>query len=93
MALIRGFRGLSPCPVCLVPHKDQRRLTKQYPLRTVDGTKALIELAKNKRTAAEKENILKENGIRAISVSSKLDHTFTATVCKFQVTENTCLNL
>ena len=80
MALTRGFRGLCPCPVCLVPHKDQRRLTNQYPLRSVDGTKALIELAESKRTAAEKENILKENGIRAISVSSKLDHWQTFTV-------------
>jgi len=68
MALIRGFRGLCPCPVCLVPNKDQRKITRQYPLRTVDNTKALIELAKGKRTAAERENILKENGIRVISV-------------------------
>lgn len=73
MALIRGFRGLCPCPVCLVPHKDQRRITEQYPLRTVESTKVILELVKSKKTAAEKEDILKENGIRAISVSSKLN--------------------
>lgn len=69
MSLIRGFNGLCPCPVCMVPHKDQRSLTKPFPLRSVDSTKTVMELVKSKRTAGDKENILKENGIRAISVS------------------------
>jgi hypothetical protein len=37
-----------------------------------------MELVKSTRTAADKENILKENGIRAISVSSSLNQTFSA---------------
>ena len=80
MALIRGFRGLCPCPVCLVPLKDQRKLTKQYPLRTAESTKAIIKLAKSKRTAVEKEDILKDNGIRAISVSSTLNKKISTTI-------------
>jgi arginine utilization protein RocB len=80
MALIRGFRGLCPCPICLVPHKDQRRLTEQYPLRTVESTKAIIELVKSKRTAVEREEILKENGLRAISVSSTLNKKNSTTI-------------
>jgi hypothetical protein len=79
MALIRGFRGLCPCPVCLVPLKDQRRLTEQYPLRTVDSTMVIMELVKSKHTAGEKEKILKEKGIRAISVSP-MNQTFSASL-------------
>ena len=70
MALIRGSHGHCPCPVCLVPLKDQRRIMEKYTLRTVDDTKAILELVRSQRTAADKESILKENGIRAISVSS-----------------------
>lgn len=77
MALTRGFRGLRPCPVCLVPQNDQRRLTERYPLRTIDGTRSTMELVKSARTAADKEILLKENGIRAISVSS-WNQTFSA---------------
>src|SRR5882757_8716490 len=69
MALIRGGRGMCPCPVCLVPILEQRNITTQYPLRTAVQTKNLIEQTKSKRTEAEKEEILKAHGIRAVSVS------------------------
>ena len=83
MALTQGFRGLCPCPVCLVPHQDQQKLTEQYPLRTVNGTKTVMELIKSACTAADKEKILEENGIRAISVSSSLNPIFSATILNF----------
>jgi len=72
MALIRGMRGLCPCPVCLVPNKEQRNVTKVYPLRTAVQTKAVIEEVKSKRTESEKEEILKGQGIRSVSVSVSL---------------------
>jgi len=69
MALIRGINGLCPCPVCLVPSKEQQNITKQFPLRTADHTKKVIEEMKSKRTEAEKDELLKGYGIRAVSVN------------------------
>jgi hypothetical protein len=71
MALIRGFRGLCPCPVCLVPSMEQRNIMKQYPSRTASDTRTLIQQAWSKDSEAEKEEILKSYGLRVISVSSK----------------------
>jgi len=68
MALIRGINGYCPCLVCLIPNTEQRNITKQFPLRTVVQTKRVIEEMKSKRTEAEKEELLKEHGIRAVSV-------------------------
>lgn len=68
MALIRGFRGLCPCPVCLVPNSEQRRITGNYTLRTAVEVQQLFEEVKKCRTEAEKEEILKEQGLRPVEV-------------------------
>lgn len=68
MALIRGFRGLCPCPVCLIPKKEQRNISEKYQLRTAANMRMFIEQAENSQTEAEKEGILKAQGIRAVPV-------------------------
>jgi len=67
MALIRGFRGLCPCVICLVPQEKQRNVSKQYPLRTQVGTQAILEKAKN-LAKGEAEQLLKENGLHPVEV-------------------------
>ncbi|KAF8227364.1 hypothetical protein L208DRAFT_1297238 [Tricholoma matsutake] len=67
MALIQGFRGLCPCPICLVPKKEQQNITKQYPQRTAADTRSLLEQAEKCNTQAQKEEMLKAQGIRAVT--------------------------
>ncbi|KAJ3555276.1 hypothetical protein NP233_g12248 [Leucocoprinus birnbaumii] len=67
MALIRGFQGSFPCPVCLVPAGSQPHLTTQFPLRTQEDTQDTVRKARaagmNKTMA---EQILKEKGLRRV---------------------------
>ncbi|KAF8156731.1 hypothetical protein B0H34DRAFT_675152 [Crassisporium funariophilum] len=66
MALLQGFRGLCPCPVCLVPNDKQRKITGNYKLRTAVEVQQLLEEVKKCQTEAEKEEMLKEQGLRPI---------------------------
>jgi hypothetical protein len=67
MALTRGVNGHFPCPVCLVPNAEQSDLDKTYPLRTAEGSKALVEesLALN---ASNQESLLKTQSLRPVMV-------------------------
>ena len=71
MALIRGSKGLYPCPVCLVPKGELADLSKTFELRTKENMKAIYEQASDANTAGEKEIILKAYSLRDIKVSLK----------------------
>lgn len=67
MALIRGEKGLYPCPFCLVPKDEQADLTKTHELRTAEHTQEVFN-AGSELTAAEHEDLLKSNGMRNVEV-------------------------
>jgi hypothetical protein len=67
MALIRGLRGLCPCPKCLVPKDQLSDLTQHHLLRTGQGVKDLFVEAAN-LGAVDKDNLLKEQGLHDIEV-------------------------
>lgn len=70
MALIRGFRGLFPCPICLVPAGEQMEITTKYPLRSQEDTKdTILKAASPSLSKTETENILKNKGLRPVDVS------------------------
>ena len=68
MSLIRGVGSLFPCPRCLIPEELQGDLSASAPLRTVAGTKATIEEARNEWLAGDREKILKAAGLRDVNV-------------------------
>ena len=67
MALIRGYMGKCPCPVCLVPKGELLTATK-VPLRTCSHTETMLTEARNKRWE-EMERLLKEHGLCDVDVS------------------------
>ena len=72
MALIRGTTSLYPCPRCLIPQADQGDPSKVAPLRTAQGTKDVINVARSQRLLGEKEEILKAAGLRDVDVGCRL---------------------
>lgn len=70
MALIRGLKGLFPCPICLVPRDEQSNLSiaRTFELRTQTGSQNLVERALSSATLAEAEIILKEQSLRPVQV-------------------------
>jgi len=71
MALIRGYMGKCPCPVCLVPKGELLTATKVYPLRTRCHTEATLAEARDK-SREEMETLLKTHGLRDVDVSCPL---------------------
>jgi hypothetical protein len=67
MALIRGEKGLYPCPICLVPRDQQSNLLRFHTLRTAVHTQRTYE-AGLKLTATEREELLKSQGLRNVAV-------------------------
>ena len=67
MALIRGLRGLCPCPKCLVPKDQLSDLTQEHILRTGQGVQDLFSEAAD-LGAVDKNNLLKQQGLRDIEV-------------------------
>uniref|UniRef100_A0A8H8CLW5 Uncharacterized protein n=1 Tax=Psilocybe cubensis TaxID=181762 RepID=A0A8H8CLW5_PSICU len=65
MALTRGATSNFPCPVCLVPKENLSNLTTVYPYRTSAEMKHIYTEAQN-FTAKDKENYLKEYGLRNV---------------------------
>ncbi|KAJ7328476.1 hypothetical protein DFH08DRAFT_916712 [Mycena albidolilacea] len=57
MALIRGLQGLYPCPIYL---------STEHPLRTSAESQQIIATARAKRTKEEREEHLKDHGLRDI---------------------------
>ncbi|KAF7378401.1 hypothetical protein MSAN_00266700 [Mycena sanguinolenta] len=65
MALIRGLRGLHPCPICLVKSEDQSDLSKTSELRTAEKAQEAVQKARRLKGDAGEE-ILKNMGLRKI---------------------------
>lgn len=68
MALIRGLKGLFPCPMCLVPQHAQSNLSGTFELRTQAESQKLVEKALGSATLAEAESILKVQSLRPVRV-------------------------
>ncbi|KAJ7460514.1 hypothetical protein B0H11DRAFT_2286132 [Mycena galericulata] len=66
MALIRGLQGLYPCPICFVPWNEQSDLSIEHPKRTAKGSEEILEDARAERTAAGREEHLKDHGLRDV---------------------------
>ncbi|KAJ7886048.1 hypothetical protein B0H13DRAFT_1889327, partial [Mycena leptocephala] len=66
MALIRGLTSMYPCPICFVPWQEQSDLSTEHPQRIAEDSKRLIQEARALRTAAEREELLKDNGLRDV---------------------------
>ncbi|KAG1771406.1 hypothetical protein EV702DRAFT_977341 [Suillus placidus] len=69
MSLIRGIMSLWPCPVCLVPRDELWDTSKSYPHRTSDESQAIVATARGKDTMEEKDEVLKEYGLRDVDNS------------------------
>ena len=69
MTLIRGARGLCPCPRCLVPIGQLYDLSKVDTLRTTHHTMALHKQANTLRAAKDKDAVYKPFGLRPIEVT------------------------
>jgi hypothetical protein len=70
MALIRGLKGLYPCPMCLVPQEQQSDLSQIFPLRTQQGSEALFHQAQALNRVEDKERLLKSQSLRMVKVCS-----------------------
>lgn len=70
MALIRGSMSLFPCPVCLVPTKEQGNLLQVFPLRRAEVSKALVQRSFVMQPGVGKaaDNLLKTQGLRQVHV-------------------------
>ncbi|KAJ7713252.1 hypothetical protein B0H16DRAFT_1810756 [Mycena metata] len=65
MALIRGLRGLYPCPICFVKAEQQSDLAVTSDLRTAQHAQAAIEKART-LNAERSEESLKSLGLRNV---------------------------
>ncbi|KAI0073150.1 hypothetical protein K474DRAFT_1710969 [Panus rudis PR-1116 ss-1] len=62
----QGFKGLRPCPVCLVDQKSQSDLSKTFSLCTADEVQDLLQAASEETYAEDRETRVKEQGLRNI---------------------------
>lgn len=69
MALIRGLRGLHPCPKCLISNTDLSDLSQDCELRTAVAISQLLKDVAN-MSAADREEKLKAQGLRPVAVCS-----------------------
>jgi hypothetical protein len=60
MALIRGYRGLCPCPVCLIPSAKLDDIHATAPMRDMEESQKIV--------ADGDEEQLKAQGLRPIKV-------------------------
>ena len=68
MVLIRGLKGLCPCPVCLIPAQEQSNLLVDPVYRTgADSMETYNKVATF--TQKDAENVLKPKSLRRIFVS------------------------
>jgi hypothetical protein len=72
MSLIRGVKGLCPCPICLVPKEKQADLSVSYPLRTAKDTMKILREADSCQYAYQREDILKSHGLRNVKVKFQM---------------------
>ncbi|KAJ7876625.1 hypothetical protein B0H13DRAFT_2235988 [Mycena leptocephala] len=66
MALICGLNAMYPCPICYVPWQEQSDLSTEHPHRVAQDSESLVQEARTMRTAAEREELLKDNGLRDV---------------------------
>ncbi|KAJ7696492.1 hypothetical protein B0H17DRAFT_1130897 [Mycena rosella] len=84
MALIRGLNALYPCPICFVPWNEQSDLSTEHPKRTGQESEIILEKARAFRTAAEREQLLKDNSLRDVeNVFWKIHNTDPHAACSF----------
>lgn len=69
MALIRGVRSLHPCPTCLVHRDELSNLSLPFALRTTAGMQAVLREARELRTKKDRDELLKNFGLRDVEVS------------------------
>ncbi|KAJ7919809.1 hypothetical protein B0H13DRAFT_1988027 [Mycena leptocephala] len=74
MALTRGTRALHPCPICLVNNEDQSDLTIPFQTRTSQETQEIIRKARLLKKAADREQLLKANGLRDVDIAYSDPH-------------------
>ncbi|KAJ6471679.1 hypothetical protein DFH09DRAFT_1253869 [Mycena vulgaris] len=65
MTLIRGLKGLYPCPVCFVKSEEQSDLATVSELRNAQRSKEAVEGARS-LSAEEREILLKDLGLRNV---------------------------
>lgn len=70
LALIRGLRGNSPCPICLVPKGHLSELAQRYQERREEDVEEKVEKIETKKA---KEAALKPLGLRAVTVCEYVD--------------------
>lgn len=70
MAAVRGMGSHHPCPICLVPADALPgiQVSQRFPDRTTQGMREVYEEAREAGTMAEREEILKEVGLRFVEV-------------------------
>lgn len=71
MALTRGPQSNFPCPICLVPRVEMSKGVL-YPLRTTATMKEVYKKAMEAGTADEREQIVKNVGLRCTKVCGVL---------------------
>jgi hypothetical protein len=68
MALIRGVRGLYPCPVCLIKSDEQSDHNVTAVLRTATATQQLIASGRMLKSSEARESLLKSQSLRDVDV-------------------------
>jgi hypothetical protein len=69
MSLIRGLKGLCPCPKCLIPQDKLSDFTEKYDLRTQESTQNIFQEARDLGATA-KDEFLKKYGLRDVQVDA-----------------------
>ncbi|KAF6755064.1 hypothetical protein DFP72DRAFT_1033140 [Ephemerocybe angulata] len=66
MANTRGFQGLCPCPICLVPSDRIVDLTVSFPTRDLVETENLVIQAKKIKAVGKRDQYLKAQSLRPV---------------------------
>ncbi|KAJ7248079.1 hypothetical protein C8J57DRAFT_1438022 [Mycena rebaudengoi] len=66
MALIRGLQALYPCPICYVKKEEQADHTVVGRLRTAAESQDVVREGRKKKTAEEREVLLKNHSLRNV---------------------------
>ncbi|KAJ7265150.1 hypothetical protein C8J57DRAFT_1622209 [Mycena rebaudengoi] len=66
MALIRGVRGLYPCPVCLIKSDEQSDHNVTAVLRTATATQQLVASGRMLKSSEARESLLKSQSLRDV---------------------------
>ncbi|KAJ7257370.1 hypothetical protein C8J57DRAFT_1648450 [Mycena rebaudengoi] len=66
MALIRGVRGLYPCPVCLIKSDEQSDHNVTAVLRTATATPQLVASGRMLKSSEARESLLKSQSLRDV---------------------------